>query len=375
MEPFKNLFNVEMITLMGFHLKRVWDEFDEQGFVDKATSGLDDLELKERSNQIRVALEVCLPEGFPEAAAIINKSLHPQDIIDLSGTTMDGEGIRGWATMPLTDYAGIHGIQDFDLGMSVQKELTKRGSSEFGVRYFLIENQGRALAIMDEWAEDTNYHVRRLVSEGSRPRLPWAMRLPELIADPAPLFQILDKLKDDPEEYVRRSVANNLNDIAKDHPDVVAGIAKKWLRNASPERAKLVRHACRSLVKAGHQKTLSALGYEKPQVSLVKLDVLTPTVTFGGALEFEIQLQSTSDNPQKLIIDYVIHHRKANGKTSPKVFKWKTVTLKGKAAIAVSRKHAMRPITTRKYYEGVHGIEISVNGEKFGYQEFELKMP
>jgi 3-methyladenine DNA glycosylase AlkC len=162
--------------------------------------------------------------------------------------------------MPLTHYVGRNGLKHFDLSMMLLKEMTKRSSSEFDIRYFLLDSPLRAISILQEWTQDPNQHVRRLVSEGTRPRLPWAMRLPVFIEDPSPLIPLLDALKDDEEEYVRRSVSNNLNDIAKDHPDVVAGIARQWLKGASKNRQRLVRHACRTLIKQGHKETLAALG-------------------------------------------------------------------------------------------------------------------
>ncbi|MBL4801886.1 MAG: hypothetical protein JKY45_08320, partial [Emcibacter sp.] len=175
-------------------------------------------------------------------------------------------------------------------------------------------------------------------------------------------------------EYVRRSVANNLNDIAKDHPDIVADIAKKWQKGADKNRQRLIRHACRTLIKQGHQKTLRALGYNTPHVTLDTLDILTPNVEFGTALIFKMSLTSLASHGQNLIIDYAIHHRKANGTTSAKVFKWKTLTLKPDATLNSERKHAIRKITTRTYYPGTHYLEILVNGLSLGRYDFNLNM-
>jgi 3-methyladenine DNA glycosylase AlkC len=258
--------------------------------------------------------------------------------------------------------------------MTLLKEMTKRSSSEFGIRFLLIEDPERALSTMEKWTCDPSHHVRRLVSEGTRPRLPWAMRLPVFIEDPAPLLPLLESLRDDGSEYVRRSVANNLNDIAKDHPDVVAKVARKWLRKAGKDRERLVRHACRTLVKQGHKETLAALGYRPPEVNLESLRILTPTVSFGDALLFEVTLSSTSERSQPLIIDYAVHHRKANGATTPKVFKWKTITLAEKTSHTAKRKHGMRKITTRRYHPGEHRLEIIINGVSFGSWGFELEM-
>ena len=372
MEPFKNFFNPQIIAMMGRNLRRVWPSFDEGLFVKLAEKNLEQLELKERSIQIKDALVQTLPKDFKEAAPIILASLHPEDNVDLSAVTIDERGIRGWAAAPLCHYVGERGLADFELGMEVERQLTSRFTSEFGIRFFILADSDRALKILKSWTTDDNYHVRRLVSEGSRPRLPWAMQLIDFIKDPTPVLPLLEALKDDPEEYVRRSVANHLNDIAKDHPNLVADIAKKWMKGASKDRQRLVRHACRTLVKNGHPEALKALGYGKAKVALRSLTVQTPVVRFGEALIFEVEIASEASEEQNLMLDYVVHHRKANGKTSPKVFKWKAFKLAGGKSQKLSRKHAIRPITTRVYYPGTHHLEIQVNGEVFGRIDFEL---
>lgn len=373
-EPFKNLFNAEIIAGMGDHFAKAWPDFDSAAFIATATEDLESLELKERSDRIRTAMEQHLPEDFAAAAEIMLASLAPEHEGDLAGALVDAQGIAGWAVMPMTHYVGLQGQGHFDLSMTLLKEMTKRFSSEFGIRFFLLETPERTLSHLASWTDDPSRHVRRLVSEGTRPRLPWAMRLPAFIADPSPLLPLLEALKDDPEDYVRRSVANNLNDIAKDHPDLVARIAGKWLKDASRERERLIRHACRSLIKQGHPETLKALGYGAPSVELAKLDVATPRVAFGDALVFDLALVSKAKSDQPLIIDYVIHHRKANGGTSPKVFKWKNLTLAAGGAFTGRRRHPMRQITTRVYYPGRHRLEVLVNGQSVGGADFELAM-
>ncbi len=373
-EPFKNLFNREIIETMAGHLARVSADFDPAGFITMATDNLEALELKARSDQITKALVSFLPKDFETAAAIMLASLARDDASGFGSTGTDETGISGWATMPMNTYVGLYGKNYFDVSMELFKALTKRGSSEFGIRFFLLEEPQKTLALLQKWTSDPNQHVRRLVSEGTRPRLPWAMRLPAFIADPAPLLPLLEALKDDDEEYVRRSVANNLNDIAKDHPDLVADIAGLWLKNASKNRQRLVRHACRSLIKQGPQKTLRALSYRPPALTLEKLEILTPRVTFGDALEFELSLASTSDQEQPLILDFIIHHQKANGRTSPKVFKWKMLTLGPRAKLNANKKHPIRKITTRVYYPGTHRLEILANGVPIKSLDFELVM-
>jgi 3-methyladenine DNA glycosylase AlkC len=373
-EPFKNLFNEKIIIAMGGHLAKAWPEFDRAAFAAMAAKNFADLELKERSDQITEALAAYLPDDFEKAASIMLASLAPDDGGDVASAEVNGRGIEGWAVMPMTHYVGLHGLEHFDLSMTLLKEMTKRSSSEFGIRFFLLAQPERTLSVLETWLDDPNTHVRRLISEGTRPRLPWAMRLPAFVEDPAPILPLLEALKDDREEYVRRSVANNLNDIAKDHPDVVARLAGQWLKGAGKNRQRLVRHACRTLIKQGHRETLKALGYGPPRVALEKLSISTPRVTFGAALEFELRLTSTADRPQPLIVDYAIHHRKASGGTSPKVFKWKTTTLAPLATLRAKRKHAIKKITTRVYYPGTHRVEVLVNGVSLGSEEFELIM-
>lgn len=372
-EPFKNLFNQALIDGMAGHFDKADPGFDVAGFTAMAADDLDALELKARSDQITGAMAEFLPESFEKAAAILSSSLAPEDDCDVTGV-IDARGITGWATLPMTHWVGLHGLDHFDLSMKLLKELTKRGSSEFGIRFFLIDHPERTLSTLQTWTGDPSQHVRRLVSEGSRPRLPWAMRLPAFIEDPAPILPLLEALKHDKEEYVRRSVANNLNDIAKDHPETVARIAARWRKNASKDTERLVRHACRTLIKQGHKKTLLALGYRPPRVELEKLEVLTSRVLFGDALVFEVSLTSTCDHAQPLIIDYAVHHRKANGGTTPKVFKWKTTTLEPRVSLAITKKHTIREITTRVYYPGTHRLELFVNGVSLASREFDLVM-
>lgn len=373
-EPFRNLLNEAVISGMAEHFAEAWPAFDLAGFTAMAARDVGSLGLKQRSDQIMEALAAFLPDDFEKAAAILLASLGPDDIVDLADMETDSRGIAGWAVTPMTHYVGLHGLGHFDLSMTLFKEMTKRSSSEFGIRFFLLSEPERTLSVLESWTRDPNLHVRRLVSEGTRPRLPWAMRLPAFMEDPAPILPLLDALKDDAEEYVRRSVANSLNDIAKDHPDTVAGVAGRWLDGASKDRERLVRHACRTLIKQGHAKTLTALGYGPPSVDLRKLDILTPQVPFGGAVEFGVSIVSTSNQAQPLIVDYAIHHRKANGGTTPKVFKWKTATIQPLGTLKATRKHPIRKITTRVYYPGTHRVEVLVNGVSLGGAEFELIM-
>lgn len=376
-EPFKNLLNPALVAGMAGHLARQWPEFDRAGFIADGCDGLEALELKDRAIWIARALGHHLPGDFPEACGILLAALHPAEEPDLAeqdaGITDDG--VKGWAVMPMTLYVAEHGAGHLDVALCALKEMTKRSTSEFAVRRFLTDQPERTLAILAGWVRHANLHVRRLVSEGTRPRLPWAARLNRFVRDPSPVLALLECLKDDPSDYVRRSVANNLNDIAKDHPALVVDTVRRWIGRAPAPRLRLIRHACRGLVKAGNRECLRVLGFGRPELSAAEISVKTQTVCIGNALEFEILLESNSPINQPLVIDYLIHHVKASGKTSPKVFKWKTVTLEPRGALRASRRHAIRPITTRVYYAGRHRVELLVNGEVLGGADFELEIP
>jgi len=374
-EPFKNLLNKQVIHGMALHFNNQWPEFDATGFEATALSNLDQLELKARGEQITHAMIQYLPSDFEQSAEIMLSSLGPELQDNVSAGAVDDNGIAGWAIMPMTHYVGLRGHDHFDLSMTLLKEMTKRSSSEFAIRFFILESPNKTLSVLKGWATDNNQHVRRLVSEGTRPRLPWAMRLPDFIKDPSPVIALLEILKDDETEYVRRSVANNLNDIAKDHPNVVTDIAAQWMKDASQERKKLIRHACRTLIKNGNKKALKVLGYGKPRITCTSIDILTPQVVFGDALQFVLSISSESNQEQALMIDYIIHHRKANGSTSPKVFKWRALTLPAKKELISTKKHAIKDITTRVYYPGMHTVEVMVNGVSQGTADFTLIMP
>lgn len=372
-EPFKNVYNSAMIAQIGEHIRNQHRGFDSQHFVARATDGLEELELKQRSNQILSALEETLPSDFIKATNHMLSALHPEDSAAVSGQTMDTRGIRGWAVMPMADYVARHGLEHFDFSMEALRQMTKRSSSEFAVRPFIAREPERAMRHVATWCDDDNYHVRRLASEGTRPRLPWGMRLSVFIENPKPLLPVLEALRDDTEDYVRRSVANSLNDIAKDHPDLVANIARDWLAGSSDKtRSRLVRHGCRTLIKSGHRQTLEVLGFRTPCITLKRLSFDTDRLMFGESLTVSAELLSDSDVEQDLVIDYVVHHQKANGTTSPKVFKWKTVRLPARANLTLTKRHAFKPITTRTYHSGNHTIELQVNGQSVGQSSFDL---
>ena len=258
--------------------------------------------------------------------------------------------LRGFAAWPLIDWIGQHGLAEFGASMNALRRLTHLFTSEFAIRPFLLEDSERALALLHEWTMDPSDQIRRLVSEGTRPRLPWAMRLPMFQQDPTPVIALLEKLKDDSSEYVRRSVANNLNDIAKDHPGRVIDVCERWTTDATEQRHWVIRRATRTLVKQGDPGALAVLGFSIAPKARVELGLLTSQVVLGGALQFEVRLRSTSKDAQRLVVDYAIHYRKANGRLTAKVFKLRTLCLAPHANLNVTKQHLLAPISTRRHY-------------------------
>lgn len=363
-EPLKNLLHPGVVMEIADRLSRCAPGFDRDRFVASAGGGLESLELMQRSLKIRDALIEGLPLDFPAAISILDAAL----------PNGNAPGLTGWALLPTSQFVAVRGLGDFELSLSFLRRLTPHFTGEFAIRPFIQQEQDRALKTIRRWVQDDDHHVRRLASEGTRPRLPWAMRLPRLILDPRPILPILTALLDDPEEYVRRSVANSLNDIAKDHPDLVADFVAAHMAGASPERLKLLRHASRTLLKQGHRGALANFGFEPPLGVAAHLALATPTVRFGNDLVLGLTMRNADGSRQRVMIDYAVHHRKANGDTSPKVFKWTTVTLDPGSTIEFRKHHPMRPITTRRYYGGAHRVVILVNGQPAAQADFELVM-
>jgi len=257
--------------------------------------------------------------------------------------------------------------------MNALKEMTKTFTAEYDIRYFLEKYPSEALSLIKTWTDSDNTHVRRLASEGTRPRLPMGRRNKEFVKDPAPILPILEKLKDDPELYVRRSVANSLNDISKDHPDLAADIAERWLNEGFENSEWVCRHAMRTLFKAGHKKALALFGYPEPKgINVSETDIKNNTLKVGSTLEFSFVIDNESDADVPIMVDYEIHFIKNNKKHSPKVFKLKKTVIKAGEALKLEAKHPLRAQTTRKYYTGKHYLRVTVNGEKFALNPFYL---
>lgn len=372
MEPFKEVFHRQAIQCLGRVLGRSDSAFDVKHFEALALKNLASLELKQRCDQIYRALCETLPQDFPRAAEVIHASLHPACDGNAQKLGVTEEGVQGWMIMPLAEYAGRECGGHWSLGLELLMEMTMRFTSEFGIRHLWRERPQEVMAVVATWTAHPNEHVRRLVSEGSRPRLPWGMQLPAFIADPQATLPLLEALRDDPSPYVRKSVANHLNDIARDHPQVALEVARHWHADAPQERQRLLRHAMRNLLKQGHPQVLALYELAAPRLKQITLSLGADELAMGGSLPFSLHLQSSAKAPQSLRLDYVLHHQKANGRLTPKVFRWKDLTLAPGEVLRLEKTHSFRPITTRVYYPGLHRLEIKINGAIVAAADFTL---
>ncbi len=374
-EPFKNLLNETTVRAAARHLRRAWPEFDTKAFERQALAGLHALEMKARAMHIASALESTLPADFERAAEVIEASLAPP-LTHASGiASAAGEhGLVGWVLWPVGEFVVRRGMATPQRALATLHALTQRFTAEWAIRPFINQHPPLCWATLAAWAHDPSPHVRRLVSEGSRPRLPWGMQLKTLIKDPSPTLPLLRALQDDTSDYVRRSVANHLNDIAKDHPALVAAWVEQHLPGASPQRLALLKQASRTLVKAGDTRILTAWGLGRRLRGEATLVVSPERVSVGDNLSLSVSLRSSAARAQKLVIDYAVHHVKASGETSAKVFKGWVLALAAHEERLLTKRHSMRPITTRRYHAGRHAVDLRINGAVVASAVFDLRL-
>lgn len=355
----KDIFDTARLRHIAEQTAAVYPAFDRKRFLAEMAIDYDALSLMERLHRVAVVLHQFLPANFKTALVLLRK-LAPR---------LNSK----FVTMILPHYVALYGAEHFDLSMDALKYFTAFGSSEFGVRHFIRLDIARALKIMTVWSTDADEHVRRLASEGSRPRLPWSFRLEPLRIDPSPVAAILDNLKADSSLYVRKSVANHLNDIGKDNPQWVLDRIGQWPLEQA-HTAWIARHALRTLIKQGDQQALAIVGATgTAELAVCKLTVAPQKIRLGESITLTVALQSASDQPQKLVIDYAVHYVKKLGQTSAKVFKFKTVTLPPQAAagqgasagdtLTITRSQTFRDFSTRGHYYGRHEIELFINGK------------
>ncbi|AOZ90974.1 DNA alkylation repair protein [Paenibacillus crassostreae] len=363
-EPLKDIYHETFLSQFGEKVKAAYDEFNIEAFVnDTLDHGWDELKLKERIRRITHTLGKHLPESYDEALKVLFR-------ID--------ESCVGFPYLFFPDFVEVYGQAEehWELSMNALERFTCRSSAEFAVRPFILRSPERMMQQMVAWAQHPNEHVRRLASEGCRPRLPWGQALTIYKKDPAPLLPVLELLKEDPALYVRKSVANNLNDIAKDHPAVVLDTARRWMGHHS-DTDWIIRHGCRTLIRKAHPEILSLFGYgttdvDESLITYAHLSAEPSILSIGDSCELSYELHILEGEPVRIRIEYGIDFVKARGQTSRKLFLLSDKIVAGGAQLKGTRTHHWADLSTRRHYPGEHRITLTLNGVEVAHTVIQL---
>lgn len=364
-EPLVAKYGQGVFDAIANAITEVHPAFPHKAFIASCSEGFDALSLMERGRHIARALRQHLPAHYEEAIAILLRSLDK--------THITKSNMSSFVFLPHVNFVADYGLEHFEASMQAQYELTQRFTAEFSIRNYLERYPEQTLARLEQWAEDPSEHVRRLVSEGSRPRLPWAKRLPQFQKDPRPVLRLLEKLRDDESLYVRRSVANNLNDIWKDNPHLVIEVAKAWFENAPAPRAQLLRHALRSAIKQGNSEVLALIGYKSATgITVYGASFQPQQARIGETVEIRFLIGNSNAEPQDLLIDLQVGFVKANGSTRNKVFKLCKARLASGEAREFRLALKLHQMTTRTHYPGEHPVAALINGQVHTLGSFDI---
>ncbi|MEW4371880.1 DNA alkylation repair protein [Paenibacillus kandeliae] len=357
METFKERYSEHFLQRFVEIVNEHTDDFDEKVFHEQVyRSDWTELAFKQRIRRISEALTAALPLPYEQAVQLLMQ-IAPH--------------CRGVEYLFFPDYVELNGLEQVECSMKALEVLTMYSSAEFAVRPFIVQDPAGMLQQMKIWAQDDNEHIRRLASEGFRPRLPWSFQLKQFMNDPEPTLAVLEQLKQDSSLYVRKSVANHLNDIAKDHPERIAEIARQWY-GQHPYTDWIVKHGCRTLLKQDHPQVMELFGYiANEAVRISDLEISAQQVAIGGEIDISFVLHNEDTSAQHVRIDYEMQFMKANGQQAPKRFRWVSRNF-APGHHPMRKKHSFKLITTRKYYAGTHHIHLYVNGVQVGEVSFEV---
>jgi len=362
--PLKDLYSPSFYDKLAHTLTVTVPGFDKGKFIKNIfTPSFESKELKERMKHTSAVLHGFLPQDYHQTIELIKETV--------AQLRIQGIGEDGLAYMFIPDYIETYGINDFDKSVEALEFVTQFVSCEFAVRPFILKYGNEMIVKMQKWSLHESHKVRRLSSEGSRPRLPWAMGIPFLKQDPTSILPILENLKKDPSEYVRRSVANSLNDIAKDHAEVVLNIAQNWAGLGSETDA-IIKHGSRTLLKQGHAAILKHYGLDDKGILLTDFKIVTPEIKIGESLGFSFSIKNENPTAQKVRLEYAIYYKKQNGQHTKKVYKIsERIYLPGEA-VSIIRRQKFILITTRKFHLGDHQVSMIINGAEKEISSFEL---
>jgi len=350
-------FTKQSVTKFADELGKKYPKFNKKKFLNLVFDKyFGSIELMAKMHHVTECLKPVLPDSYTKSLSVLAK-VAPK--------------VKGFEAICLPDFVEKYGLDNWDESLSALAIFTKYSTSEFAIRPFIIKNEKKAMAFMKKLGKDKDKNVRRFASEGCRPRLPWAMALPNLKKDPSSILPILELLKNDKSEFVRRSVANNLNDISKDHPDLALRISKKWF-GKSENTNWIVKHACRTLLKAGNIKAMKLFGFGDPQnINIKKLVLDKKKIKIGQKIQFSYKLNVGGKKKSKIRLEYAVTFAKANNKFSTKVFKISEKEYKPDE-YNLSKNHSFANLSTRKHYSGNHQIAIIVNGVEKAKIDFML---
>jgi 3-methyladenine DNA glycosylase AlkC len=361
----KEVYNSDFLQSLALAISNFDESFDSKNFLKIShEKDWEEKELKQRMRAITLRIDESFGNKSYRAKVEILKKAAPQ-ILASKHTSL--------ALIILPDFVEVFGVDDFIFSLEALEFFTEFGSSEFAVRKFLKFDEDRALEFFTKWTKSKNYHVRRLASEGCRPMLPWGEALISFKKNPAKILPILENLKFDKAEYVRKSIANNLNDISKNHPQVVLDLMQKW--NAEKVDEKLIKHALRTLLKKGNKEALKIIGIKTENLSkdftIPSFSLQNSKVKIAQDLVFDFTLQNHEPN-NKIRLEYVLYFLRQNGLYSKKNFQITTKNF-AKGVFEFSKKHSFRDLSTRKHYVGKHSISLVVNGIEIQKLQFDLK--
>ena len=360
----KDLYSKSFYNEFADSLVKTVPAFKKAVFIRQIFSKeFENMELKERMRHTTHVLHSFMPEDYAAAVKLFTKIIN--------GLRKDGFSNGRLEFMFFPDYIEVYGLEDYDSSVKALEFITVFFSCEFAVRPFILKYGDKMMRQMTAWSLHKDAAVRRLASEGSRPRLPWAMAVPALKKDPAPILPIMENLKEDPSESVRRSVANNLNDIAKDHPDIVLSIAGRW-KGISKEVDAIIKHGCRTLLKQGHTEILKHYDLESKDLALTSFKILTPKVKIGEYLSFKFSFVNNHTKDLTVRLEYAVYYKRANGQLARKVFKISEKNCKAGEKVEISRNQSFKIITTRTFYPGQQQLSIILNGAEKGIDKFVL---
>jgi len=357
-DALKDMFNKQFYQRLAMEFSKADKNFHAENFQKDVLKGLAEMSLNQRLRHTTVTMKKYLPADYSRSLDIIYQVIPAFK--------------SHYTCFIFPDFVGQYGHDHVSLSLDALKELTKFGTSEFAIREYIKRDLKGTLKVMNKWAVDENVHVRRLASEGCRPRLPWSFNIAEIMANPELTRPILEKLKADSELYVKKSVANHLNDFSRTHTDWMLDLVNSWDKK-NEHTAWIIKHASRTLIKKGHPGSLAVFDFEKNvKLELKNLKLKSPKIKIGDDLGFSFDIVSGKSKAQKLVIDYAVHYAKKSGTAGRKVFKLKELQLQPGANVTISKKQSFKDFSTRKHYPGKHALEIMVNGKSYAKKEFLL---